>query len=84
MAQWMYSDWRRESSTQEQLDRLNLHIEEVTDRLGTEKSAMGMSSSSYVLERYLANLDEQADKLEAKVQMASIDVGKGRLRAVFK
>lgn len=61
---WTYNDWRRQATPAEQLDRLNLHIEEVSSRLTAELSADGKSKSTTALNDYLARLEERADELE--------------------
>ena len=57
MANWLYSGWRRESTSAEKLAMLALHIEEVEERLDVELSADSHSRSSQVLQARLERLE---------------------------
>ena len=56
MANWLYSGWRRESTSAAKLAMLALHIEEVEERLDVELSADSHSRSSQVLQARLERL----------------------------
>lgn len=56
---WTYSDWRSQSTAAQQLARLNLHMQEVSDKIGAEVGASGYQRSSHALTNYLELLETQ-------------------------
>ena len=60
---WTYSDWPTKSTSALQLTQLNLHIQEVSDKISNERAADGYSQGSSGLATYLQNLMTQRDKL---------------------
>lgn len=63
---WSYSDWPTLSTTALKLARLNLHIAEVADRIGNERTAGEYSTGSGTLGGYMTTLLAQQARLEAK------------------
>lgn len=62
---WTYSDWPTKSTVTLQLSQLNLHIQEVSDKIGNERSADGYSHGSGSLTQYLTTLMSSRDRLQA-------------------
>jgi hypothetical protein len=62
---WTYSDWPVKSTAALQLSQLNLHIQEVADKIGNERSADGYSQGSGSLTTYLSALMTSRERLQA-------------------
>lgn len=64
---WTYSDWiTKTTGSTERLERLRLHIQEVSDKLKAGSySVTGRSVQRYETERYLAGLRAD-EKIEAE------------------
>lgn len=60
---WTYSDWPTKTTAALQLSQLNLHIQEVSDKIGNERAADGYSQGSSSLATYLSGLMTQRDRL---------------------
>lgn len=66
---WKYNDWRRQSTTAAQLERLKLHIEEVE---GFVLEYEGKSSKLKLSDNYLAGLETRLKEMEIKSRLSSI------------
>lgn len=62
---WTYSDWATKATVALRLERLNLHIQEVSDRIGNEQSGDGYSKGSGSLATLMQNLLAERRNLEA-------------------
>ena len=64
---WTYSDWitYKRSAPAAALSRLQLHIQEVSDKIGREVSADGKAVSSSALTQYLDRISAQEAELLA-------------------
>jgi hypothetical protein len=60
---WTYSDWPTKSTSALQLSQLNLHIQEVADKISNERSADGYSQGSSSLTTYLTGLMSSRERL---------------------
>lgn len=76
---WTYSDWITQSDQTTKVERLKLHIQEVSDQVSFNFSAEGYSRQNDTNERYLAGLHKHLAVQEAKLAAAS---GTGRPVAV--
>ena len=84
MPTWTYGDWRSQTTAADRLARLNLHLQEVSNRIGQERDAGDLSVSSHALGRYITLLEEQREKLVPQAAIETGDIpGGGRLKAVF-
>ena len=76
---WTYSDWPTKSTAALQLSQLNLHIQEVADKIGNERSADGYSQGSGSLTTYLSALMTSRERLQALLQalpdLCVVDLG---------
>lgn len=68
---WTYSDWPTLSTAAARLTRLNLHIQEVSDRVAEEVAGDGKSMSSNAIQNYLDTLMPQRKDLEKRVERAA-------------
>ena len=59
--QWAFGDWEQQTTAALQLDRLNLHIQEVRDAMGAAGSVAweGRSRDPRLLREYLKDLSDQ-------------------------
>ncbi|HRI52472.1 MAG TPA: hypothetical protein PLW65_20045 [Pseudomonadota bacterium] len=65
---WTYSDWAQQTTPALRLARLNLHIEEVTDKIGNEISGDGYAKGSNALTTLLDKLYARQSELEKRVE----------------
>jgi hypothetical protein len=70
---WTYSDWPSQTTRAARLTRLRLHVAEVANDIGTEKSGHGYSEGSGSVVQYHASLTEQLQRLESTV----VETGSG-------
>lgn len=61
---WTYADWRAQTTEAGQLERLRLHMGEVSNEVSAAITAGSKSRDSSQLNDYLANLEENARRLE--------------------
>lgn len=80
MASWSYSDWITQTDTETRLSRLRLHMREVSDMVGREKSAGDMATSSRELRAYLADLKKEERDLAAMFGAQQAGYGQTRYR----
>jgi len=71
MANWLYNDWRQEPSFTARLDRLKLHLEEVSARVAETVSSEGQSIDTRAVLDYLKHLEAKADELQMRVDQAT-------------
>lgn len=64
---WAYADWRLQTTTAKQIERLKQHMQEVSGFV-LESQAKGRGLK--LADNYLPSLQEQLDKLERKTAMA--------------
>lgn len=67
MAEWEYGDWRRQVTKREQLDRLNLFLEEIQERIDAERSSDGHSRSSNALLQLLTSMESKREALQEEL-----------------
>lgn len=61
---WTYGDWRQQSGRRAQLDRLDLHLQEVADKMSSADVASdGHSASRGTQQRYYETLLEERARL---------------------
>lgn len=72
MAAWTYSDWvTKADGTQDRLDRLRLHIQEVSDSLkDADFNVTERAENSASRQKYLAELHEREKEESEKVTTA--------------
>lgn len=70
MALWTYSDWITQTSDATRLERLRLHIQEVSEQT-MESDTPGVARIGRVDESYLKRLMEAETALAAKVATAT-------------
>lgn len=63
---WTYSDWAQQGTRAAQISRLQLHMQEVADKIDVNLSAGGSSKSSSHLQTYYDRLERQIDRLRAR------------------
>lgn len=77
MANWTYNDWRGQATDALRLERLKLHVVEVSERIDAAVSSSGQSINSKELLTYLQHLEAQADKLQERVDASAGTRGGG-------
>lgn len=65
---WTYADWPSQTTPALRLTRLNLHITEVTQKIGNEIGGDGYSKGSGSLTTYLNGLMARQAELEKRVE----------------
>lgn len=78
MAAWTYSDWITLTTAAAQLTRINLHIQEVSDKIQADVAAHGYSRQSHPLNDYLKGL-----MAERKSLLKASAIGGGRSLVTF-
>ena len=82
MASWSYQDWVTYTGATA-LERLNLHIAEVSERIDAERAAGDHRINPYTLIRYYEQLVKERDKLTATTGIDALPGGTGRTRVRF-
>lgn len=72
---WTYANWPSQSTPALRLTRLNLHIEEVSQKVQQELGADGKSRGSSSVQNYLDTLFAERDKLEKRVERTTASDG---------
>jgi hypothetical protein len=62
---WTYADWPSQSTPALRLTRLRLHMAEVANEIGKERSGDGYSRGSGSVTQYYAGLQSQLTRLES-------------------
>ena len=84
MPRYLYKNWTSQSTAAGQLERLNLHIEELTEQLGPEHAAGDMSRASKAIQEQINKLLDIRERLIPAAAIETGDIpGGGKLKAVF-
>jgi len=82
---WTYADWRRQSTPAARLERLRLHIEEVSQHEVGSKTRSG--AAKFPATAYLERLEAKEEKLAGLVDPSDTGAGSvpiARSRAAFR
>ncbi|MBL8815255.1 MAG: hypothetical protein JNL58_04440 [Planctomyces sp.] len=75
LVKWSYADWRRQATDAERLDRLRLHMEEVS---GFVLESMSKGRSLRIDSQYLSMLQSECERLEKAIALKTIGSRAGR------